>query len=66
MERSLVVTALAAVVAGLLAILILHFGRGFPWSLAGIVGVAVAVLTASALRTSQRLVRLWRGAEDDG
>ncbi|HSM51725.1 MAG TPA: hypothetical protein VLA75_10010 [Thermoanaerobaculia bacterium] len=61
MDRGLILQALVGSVAGLLAAAATHFLRGFPWSLAAIVGVAVAVLVGTALATAERLVRLWRG-----
>lgn len=58
----MIVKALVALVAGFLAAAGLHFLRGFPWSLSGIVGVAVAILAGTAYATAERLVRLWRGS----
>ncbi len=57
----MIVRSLVAVAAGLLAAAALHFLRGFPWSLSGIVGVAVTILAGTAFATVERLVRLWRG-----
>lgn len=50
--------ALAAGVAGTVAV---HLLRDLPWSLSAVVGVAVAVLAVSSLRTSEQLRRIWGG-----
>lgn len=46
--------------SGLAALLVLHFLRGFPWSLAAIAGLAVGVLVVYALRVTARLRALYR------
>jgi len=38
----------------------LHFLKPLPWSLAAIAGLAMAILAAQALRTLDRLRRIWR------
>jgi hypothetical protein len=48
--------ALAAGVGGALAV---RWLRDLPWSLSMVVGLAVAVLAISSLRTSERLRRVW-------
>lgn len=50
------VVALVAGVGGALAV---HWLRGLPWSLSAVVGLAIAVLAISSLRTSERLRRVW-------
>ena len=52
--------AVVGAVAGLVALVALHFLRGFPWSLAAIAGLAVAVFVVYALRVAARLRRLYR------
>lgn len=56
----------AALVAGaaLAAALGMHFARGLPWKLAGIVGVAVGILALMGLRSVDQLRRIWRGPEE--
>lgn len=53
--------ALVALVAGAGGALAVHWWRGLPWSLSAVVGVAVAVLAISSLRTSERLRQIWSG-----
>ncbi|MCM2269562.1 MAG: hypothetical protein NDJ75_05630 [Thermoanaerobaculia bacterium] len=53
--------ALVALVAGAGGALAVHWWRGLPWSLSMVVGVAVAVLAVSSLRTTERLRRVWGG-----
>jgi len=48
-----------ALVAGAGGALAVHWLRGLPWSLSAVVGVAIAVLAISSLRTSERLRRIW-------
>jgi hypothetical protein len=51
---------IAGVGAALAGTALAHWQRSLPWSLAGIVGLAIGVLTISVLRTGERLRRLWR------
>jgi len=52
---------LAMIVAtGVATLAVLHYQRGLPWKLAGIAGVAVAVLGVMALRTVDKLREVWR------
>jgi hypothetical protein len=52
--------AAAVVGVGLAAALATRYLRAFPWSLAGIAGLAAAVLTGMSLRTWDQLVKVWR------
>jgi len=52
--------SLVAFVAGLVALAVFRFGRGYPWMLAAIVAVAIGVLIAGAFLTYERLAPLWR------
>ena len=52
--------AAAVVGVGLAAALATRYLRDFPWSLAGIAGLAAAVLAGMSLRTWDQLVRVWR------
>ena len=47
---------LAAGVAGTLAV---RWWRELPWSLAAVVGLAMAILVVSSLRTGERLRGVW-------
>ena len=51
---------LAIVATGVAATVVLHAQRGLPWSLAGIAGLAVTVLSFLALNSLDRLRRIWR------
>lgn len=53
--------ALVALVAGAGGALVVHWWRDLPWSLSMVVGVAVAVLAISSLRTTEQLRRIWGG-----
>ncbi len=52
-----VLAGLASALAGTLGG---HFGRDLPWSLAGIVGLALGVLVISALQSGERVRAAWR------
>jgi hypothetical protein len=52
--------ALAGLAAGIAGALLVRWLRGLPWSLAAVVGLAVAVLAVSSLRTGERLRGVWR------
>lgn len=52
-----------AAAAGLAAVLWLHLTRGYPYSLAVVVGLAVALLTWAILRTARRLKDLYQPRE---
>jgi hypothetical protein len=54
--------ALAAGVAGTLAV---HWLKALPWSLAAVVGLAIALLAVSSWRTALRLRRIWGGDAAD-
>jgi len=64
LSRLAMVVALGAATA-----LTLRVGRGYPWFMAGIAGLAVAVLGGMALRTLDQLLRIWRprdgGSDND-
>jgi hypothetical protein len=47
---------LAVGIAGTLAV---HWWRALPWSLAAVVGLAMAVLAIASLRTGERLRGVW-------
>lgn len=51
--------AVISLIAGAAALLILRLVRGYPWSLAAIAAVAVAVLVAAGFRTFAQLARVW-------
>jgi len=55
--------ALVALAAGTAGALAMRLVKGFPWSLAAVVGLAMAVLAVSAWRTAERLRRVW--SDDD-
>ena len=58
------VSRLALVVAlGVATALTLRVSRGFPWYMAGIAGLAVAVLGGMMLRSLDQLLRIWRPRE---
>jgi hypothetical protein len=48
-----------ALAAGVGGTLVVRWLRDLPWSLSLVVGLAVAVLAISSLRTSERLRRVW-------
>lgn len=60
MEARLIRRVAASGAAGLLAAMVVHFERGYPWNLSLIVGLACGVLVASALQTVDRLRALYR------
>ncbi|KAB2958460.1 MAG: hypothetical protein F9K18_12120 [Thermoanaerobaculia bacterium] len=49
----------ASVATGLAAGLAVRLLRGFPWALAGVVALAVAILSGMALRTVAQLRDIW-------
>lgn len=51
--------AALVVAAGVGAALVVHFARGLPWALAGIIGLAVGILAQMSLRTWDQLRRIW-------
>lgn len=51
--------ALAGLAAGVAGTLLVHWLRELPWSLAAVVGLAVAVLAVASLRTGERLRGVW-------
>ncbi len=58
---------LAMVVAlGVATALTLRVGRGYPGYMAGIAGLAVAVLGGMTLRVVDQLRRIWRPRDRDG
>jgi hypothetical protein len=67
MSRGAVVAAGA--VTGALALLLFRYQRGYPWSLAAVVGLAIGIWAGVALQVTLRLLRLWsprdRGRDDD-
>jgi hypothetical protein len=50
----------AILATGVAATVVLRVQRGLPWSLAGISGLAVTVLSFLALNSLDRLRRIWR------
>lgn len=56
-----------ATLVGIAGTVALHYGKPLPWSLAAIVGLAMAVLAVYALRTVDQLRRIWRrDRQNDG
>lgn len=51
--------ALVGLVAGVAGTLAMRYFKELPWSLAGIVGFAVAILAVSSMRTGERLRGVW-------
>jgi hypothetical protein len=49
-----------ALAAGAVTLLAFRFARGYPWSLAAIVGIAVVALVGAAFRTYERTAGVWR------
>lgn len=53
--------ALLGLAAGVAGTLLVRWQRDLPWSLAAVVGLAIAILAVSSLRTGDRLRRVWGG-----
>lgn len=60
METRLIRRVAVSGAAGLLAAVVVHLERGYPWKLSLIVGLACGVLVASVLQTTDRLRSLYR------
>jgi hypothetical protein len=52
--------ALAGVAGAVLGTLAVHFARGLPWRLAGVVGIAVGALVVVAWQSGERVRDAWR------
>jgi hypothetical protein len=51
--------ALWGLAAGVAGTFVMHWWRELPWSLAAVVGLAMAILAIASLRTGDRLRGVW-------
>ena len=63
--RSAALAAALSISCGVVALLVFRLARGYPWWLAAIASVAIAVLVAIGVRTIARLVALWAPRAED-